>query len=78
MEERLVDTVILEDGITYYIEEEIKMNNNTYYFLVNIENPKDSCFRKQEIENGKEFLVTLDNMEELSKVLALLTKKYKK
>jgi len=68
----------LEDGIEYYVLSESVIDNKKYYYLVNMNDEKDVCVRKQEIENGEEYLVTLDSIEELTKVLQAFREKHLK
>jgi len=75
-EKVMVKSIVLEDGIEYYVLTEIMVDENKYFYLVNVNDEKDICVRKQEIENGIEYLVTLDSTEELSKVLEKYKEKY--
>lgn len=75
-EEVAVRTVVLEDGIEYYLLSEIDVENNKYFYLVNMNDEKDICVRKQEFDQGEEYLVTLDSVEELTKVMEAFHKKY--
>lgn len=73
-----VKTIVLEDGLEYFLLDELEIDNNKYYFLANMQNHKDICVRKQEIDNGEEYLVTLDSENEVAKVLAHFAHKHKK
>ena len=73
---RDVKTIILEDGIEYYVVDELELDNITYYYLANMEDDTDICVRKKTFENNEEFMSMLDNEQELSKVLAAFSKKY--
>lgn len=73
-----VKTIVLEDGIKYFLLDELDIDNNKYYFLANMNDYKDIVIRKQEIEDGKEYLVTLDSEEEVTKALAVFAHKHKK
>jgi hypothetical protein len=72
-----LDTIELEDNITYAIIDKINLNNNEYYYLTNVEDNKQFCIRKKVIENNEEFLIGLDNDSEYNDVLATFIKKYK-
>ena len=62
-----VDTIIF-DGKEYIIKETFEVDGNKYCFIVNIEDPIDYTFRKEEIIDGKEYVVGLDSEEEFDKV----------
>lgn len=70
-----VKTIIL-DGIEYFVAEELILYSNKYYYLVNTNDDKDIIFRKQLIENGEEYLVTLSSVDELARVMQEFTKKF--
>ncbi len=72
-----VNTIVLENGIEYFLLDEINIDNNTYYYLVNTNDNKDICIRKKEIENGEEYVATLDSDEEVAKALAYFAHKNK-
>lgn len=72
-----VKTIVLEDGIEYFLMDEIEIEGNTYYYLANINNNKDICVRKKEVENGEEFIATLDSEAEVAKALAHFAYKHK-
>lgn len=70
-----VEKVTLDDGNTYIIVEQINIDNIKYVYLTNENNEKDFCIRKSIIENGEEFLVGLDSVDEFQKVLLCFLKK---
>lgn len=55
-----VEVITLENGIEYGIVQEI----NNYVLLVNLNDEKDYCIRKNVIRNGEEFIESLDSDEE--------------
>jgi hypothetical protein len=73
-----LETIELENKKTYAIIDKINYNNCEYYYLSNIEDNKDFCIRKKEIENDEEFLIGLENDKEFDDVLAIFMEKYKK
>ncbi len=76
MEEN-INCITLEDGLTYAVVDEIKINNITYVYLSNINNSEDFCIRKIIIENNKEYLQGLNNKEEFEKAILTFSQKYK-
>ena len=58
----------LENDKEYYVITEITLNDNKYYVLVNQDNNYDIVIRKDE----KEYLVGLDDADELKSVLSKL------
>ncbi len=68
--------VIEIDNKNYYILETLEIDNNKYFILANENDKKDFCVRKVIKENNQEFLVKLENAEELDKVLLHFCDKY--
>lgn len=66
------ETIILEDNLEYIVTDKI----DNYLYLNNINDYKDFCVRKEIIEDNEEYIVGLDNEEELEKALKLFEKKY--
>lgn len=62
-----LEVITLENGIEYAIAKEI----NNYVLLVNPENPKDFCIRKNVVKDGKEFIESLDSDEEFDTAMDL-------
>lgn len=65
-----VEVLVLENDEKYYPLKEIKLNGILYYVLINVNNPKDICVRKEIEENGEILISMLDDEEELKLVLA--------
>ncbi len=63
-------------SINYYIVETIEIDMGKYFVLVNESNNEDVCIRKVIVENNQEYLVKLDNEEELVSVLQKFVDKY--
>ncbi|MBQ6841079.1 MAG: DUF1292 domain-containing protein [Bacilli bacterium] len=61
------EVVTLEDGIKYIVAHEI----DNYLLLINSEDETDFCIRKNVIENGKEYIESLDSDEEFDKAIKL-------
>ena len=66
------ETIILENGLEYIITDKI----DNYLYLNNINDYEDFCVRKEIIEDNEEYIIGLDNEEELEKALKLFEKKY--
>ncbi len=67
-EEIEVETIVLEDGLEYFIVDEIQ----SYIFLANVNNPEDVCIRK---DVGEE-ITGLKDEQEVEYALSLYAKKY--
>lgn len=67
--------VVLENGIEYDVVEKIEWNQQAYIYLVNPKETEDICIRKEIEENGKTYLVGLDDQEEVNLALKLFTEK---
>lgn len=72
-----VKTIVLEDGLKYFLLDELEVDGTKYYVLANMNDYKDIVIRKQEFENGEEFIATLDSEAEVTKVLAHFAHKHK-
>lgn len=60
----------LENGIDYYVLDEVYFKKNKYYILVNSKNNYDVVIRKEE----NDYLVGLKDTEELKNVIGKLIK----
>ena len=58
----------LENGIDYYVLDEVYLKKNKYYILVNSENKYDVVIRREE----NNYLVGLKDIVELKNVIAKL------
>lgn len=65
-----VEVLILENDEKYYPLKEIRLNEILYYVLINVNNPKDICVRKEIDDNGETLISMLDDEEELKAVLS--------
>lgn len=72
-----VHVITLEDGIDYIIFEAIEHNNKKYLFLANENDNDDICVRKVIEEEGKEYLIKLDDREEFEEVMNIYYQKNK-
>ena len=72
-----VNTIILENGIEYTEIDKLIYNNTEYLLLSNINDVKDSCIRKIEIDNNEEFISRLDDENEFDIILDLFMEKNK-
>lgn len=62
-----IETITLEDNKDYMVAKE----KDNYLYLVNINDPKDFCIRKEIIEDGKKVIVGLQDFDEFTKALDL-------
>lgn len=67
-----IETITLDDGITYAIVDEKIYDGTKYVYLVDRNNELNFCIRKTEIENGKEYLINLDDRKEFELALSIL------
>lgn len=67
-------TIVLDDGIEYVIVKEQEINNIIYTLFANIDDSTDICLRKTVIKDGEEYYSPLDSENELSLVLATISK----
>lgn len=65
-----VEVLVLENNEKYYPLKQIRLNGVLYYVLININNPKDICVRKEIEEDGVMLISMLDSEEELRTVLS--------
>lgn len=72
-----VDVIKLEDNKEYIINDEIVIDNITYVYLVNELDISKLVIRKLNITNNQEYLIGLDNIAELNKVLNAYTEKHR-
>ena len=67
-----IEVVTLEDGKDYMVTAELEINNIKYLFLTNEDDVADFCLRKINTINNNEYLVGLNDKEEVIKVLITL------
>ena len=72
-----IEVVTLEDGKEYMVTAELEINNIKYLFLTNEDDVADFCLRKINTINNNEYLVGLNDKEEVIKVLQEFTNKFK-
>lgn len=63
-----IEVVTLNDK-RYYLMDRIDMDSSVYLILVNVNDEKDLCVRKEVEKEGKKYLVGLSSDEELQRVL---------
>lgn len=63
------DTIILDDGIEYYVVRNELINNTIYTLFANVNDNTDVCFRKTIVQDGEEYYVGLDNENEFELVM---------
>ncbi len=64
-------------GIDYLILDEIKINNTIYVYLSEVVNPLNFMIRKVVLEGDKEYLIGLDNDEEVTNAFNYYYQKHK-
>ena len=67
--------VVLEDNIEYLVVDKIKEKDFYYVYLINKRDDADLVIRKEVKENDGNYLVGLDDEEELEKALDLFLEK---
>lgn len=72
-----IDVVTLDNGKNYMVTEELVINNIKYVYLTNEDDVADFCIRKVNYINNNEYLIGLDNKEEVLMALNEFTKKHK-
>ena len=72
-----IEVVTLEDGKDYMVTAELEINNIKYLFLTNEDDVADFCLRKINTINNNEYLVGLNDKEEVITVLQEFTNKFK-
>lgn len=72
-----IEVVTLEDGKDYMVTAELEINNIKYLFLTNEDDVADFCLRKINTINNNEYLVGLNDKEEVIKVLQEFANKFK-
>lgn len=72
-----IEVVTLEDGKDYMVTAELEINNIKYLFLTNEDDVADFCLRKINTINNNEYLVGLNDKEEVIKVLQVFANKFK-
>ena len=60
------------DGIEYTVLEKV----DNYVYLANVKDEEDVCIRKEIDEDGKKYLVGLDDEQEVYKALELFKQKF--
>jgi len=70
-----MESIVLDDGIEYYIFDTKIIDNIEYTLFVNINDEEDICFRKTIIENNEKIFIGLDDKLEFEKVLLTFSKK---
>lgn len=72
-----IEVLTLEDGKDYMVTAELEINNIKYLFLTNEDDVADFCLRKINTINNNEYLVGLNDKEEVIKILQEFTNKFK-
>ena len=67
-------TIVELEGKEYSIIDEIKVNDTIYVYFINPKDLTDFCIRKT-VDETKEILIGLDDVEEFNKALKLFEEK---
>ena len=70
-----VNIITLDDGKDYMVTDELVINNVKYLLLTNEDDVADFCIRKINNINNCEYLVGLNNKDEVLNVLKEFAKK---
>lgn len=70
-----VNIITLDDGKDYMVTDELVINNVKYLLLTNEDDVADFCIRKINNINNSEYLVGLNNKDEVLIVLKEFAKK---
>ncbi len=70
-----VNIITLDDGKDYMVTDELVINNVKYLLLTNEDDVADFCIRKINNINNSEYLVGLNNKDEVLNVLKEFAKK---
>lgn len=70
-----IDSIVLDNGLEYYIILNLEIDGNTYTLFSNVNDEKDIKIRKIVIENGESYYDGINDEEELKKVITLFDKK---
>lgn len=70
-----VNIITLDDGKDYMVTDELVINNVKYLLLTNEDDVADFCIRKINNINKSEYLVGLNNKDEVLNVLKEFAKK---
>ena len=62
------DTIEL-GGYYYAIVKTFDLLDNKYYMLINLEDCSDMFFRKRLLEDGEEYMIALDNSNEVDRLI---------
>ena len=76
MKNKEYNVVTLSNGIEYTEVSRIKIDNNTYVFLSNMDNPEDFCIKKIIKKDNEELIYAIDSDEEFNKVMNEFAKNY--
>lgn len=72
----MMDVITLENGKEYYILDEVMYKDWIFNFLLEKENKENILVRKKIIEENKEFLEEIRNIDELQLAFSLFFKKH--
>lgn len=75
MDEVQVDVIEI-DGVEYMLLDTLIINNQNYYYFVNMEDSTDMQIFKDKVVDGEECFVSVDSDAEFDKALLLFGEKY--
>lgn len=76
MKKEEYNVVTLSNGIEYTEVYRLNVDNKTYVFLSNMDNPEDFCIKKIIKKNNEELIYAIDSVEEFDKVMSIFAKEY--
>ena len=65
------------NGMEYFLVDSISNNGKMYYYFSNEKDPNDIYVLTDSVDNGEEYLVSVDNGDEFDDALILFFEKHK-
>lgn len=78
MEDKMIEVETIKiDDVDYIILKQKKIEDNEYFFLTDINNPKNYLLAKTEIIDGEEYIAEIIDKEESEKVANIFIEEIK-
>ncbi len=78
MEDKMIEVETIKiDDVDYIILKQKKIGDNEYFFLTDINNPKNYLLAKTEIIDGEEYIAEIIDKEESEKVANIFIEEIK-
>jgi hypothetical protein len=71
------ELITFDDGEKYYVVDIIHDNNCKYVYMAKNEGKFEILLGKEILENGDVIIETLDNQDEIKRIMGLLAERYK-